>query len=77
MKNLAPFTDPITLCRNITSYNVIRGWDVAKFKHLMVPRMTAYFLQLPNVLGHCTSPPDIINLVKDADPALRIARNIN
>lgn len=46
-KNLAPFTDPIMLYHNITSYNVAYDWIPAMFKYIRVPSITGRTLLLP------------------------------
>ena len=77
MKNLAPITDPITLCRDITSYNVARGWSAAMFMYIKIPSMIANLPLLPKTLDPCTSPRDIVNLAEDADLDSYISEGTN
>ena len=74
---MVSFTDPITLCRDITSYNVARSWSIAMFKYIKVTSMTGNFSRLPKALNPRTLPPDIFNLVEDTDPASYMARGTN
>lgn len=65
-----PFTDPITLYRDITSYNVIRGWCPATFEYIKAPSMTAQFPLLPRVIAPRVSQPNIVDFVEDVSSDL-------
>jgi len=66
--NQAPFCSPITLCRDITSYNLTASWVQERIKYIKVLIIKSHFPQLTMALCNCTSPPVIVDLVGDADP---------
>jgi len=73
-RNLSPFPNPITICHDITSYNVVGARGAARFKYIKVPGIIDHFPHLTNALGPYTSPSAISDLVLDADPVSHIVR---
>ena len=58
---------PITLCRDITSYNRPVSWIQGAFKYIRALSMKVYFPQLTASLDNNISSPVIVNLVGKAN----------
>jgi len=60
--NQAPFPSPITLYRDITSYNLPVSWGQGRFKYIKVPIMKAHLSQLTGIYLSLPQPLKIAHL---------------